>query len=107
VLTKPGGMTTSEVMVMGKPMVLLAPAPGKEEVQAERLAADGVAIYEQDPQRAVQAALQVIADAEVQQRMLAAVGKRAHPDAAREVAASLARAARESAKTSSSWESRK
>lgn len=99
VLTKPGGMTTAEVLVMQRPMVLLAPAPGKEEVQAERLAAAGVALYERDPQRAVEAALQLMADSAAQQRMLAAASELRHPDAARELAARLVRAASESAAT--------
>lgn len=88
-------------------MVLLAPAPGKEEVQAERLAAAGAAIYEQNPQRAVDAALQVMADEGLQQRMIAAARKLAHPGAARELAARISRAARESAAADSFLPGRK
>ncbi|MBL8634221.1 MAG: UDP-N-acetylglucosamine 2-epimerase [Myxococcales bacterium] len=106
VMTKPGGMTTTEVLVMEKPMILLAPAPGKEEVQAERLTAAGVALYERDPHLAIEAALRVMSDEAQKQRMTAATQALRRPDAAREVAALLAQAARNSAASLSSHTSR-
>lgn len=98
VLTKPGGMTSSEVLVMGNPMVILSPCPGKEEVQAERLARAGVAIYEKTPQAAVSAALRVLTDPVEQARVKAAVERVRRPDAGQKIATALiaaARAARE------------
>ncbi len=35
VITKPGGMTTSECVVLGKPIVAIQPIPGQEEYNAE------------------------------------------------------------------------
>lgn len=48
VITKPGGLTCSEILALGKPMVLLNPCPGMEEHQAERLTETGVCFSTQD-----------------------------------------------------------
>ena len=44
VVTKPGGLTTSESLVSGLPLVLINPIPGQEEENAEFLVRNGVAI---------------------------------------------------------------
>ena len=41
---KPGGLTVSEVLVTGLPMVIIAPIPGQEERNSDHLLEDGVAI---------------------------------------------------------------
>ena len=43
-VTKPGGVTTSECCAMGTPMVLLRPVPGQELCNAEYLTAHGAAV---------------------------------------------------------------
>ena len=43
VITKPGGLSTSECLVMGLPMVLINPIPGQEEHNASYLLQEGVA----------------------------------------------------------------
>ena len=43
VITKPGGLSTSECLVMGLPMVLINPIPGQEERNASYLLQEGVA----------------------------------------------------------------
>lgn len=45
VVTKPGGLTTTESLVSGLPMVLINPIPGQEEENAEFLENAGVAIW--------------------------------------------------------------
>jgi processive 1,2-diacylglycerol beta-glucosyltransferase len=42
-LTKPGGITSAEALAMGLPLLLLAPLPGQEEENAERLIEMGAA----------------------------------------------------------------
>jgi processive 1,2-diacylglycerol beta-glucosyltransferase len=49
VITKPGGLSTSECLVMGVPMVLVNPIPGQEERNADFLLQEGVAIRADDP----------------------------------------------------------
>ncbi len=43
VITKPGGLSTSECLVMGIPMLLINPIPGQEERNASYLLQEGVA----------------------------------------------------------------
>ena len=45
VITKPGGLTTSECMVSNKPMLIINPIPGQEEENAEFLVSHGVAFW--------------------------------------------------------------
>ncbi len=43
-ITKPGGLTTSECLAMGVPMILNSPIPGQEERNADYLLEQGVAL---------------------------------------------------------------
>lgn len=45
VITKPGGLTTSEALVSGDPLILINPIPGQEEENAEFLVRNNVAIW--------------------------------------------------------------
>lgn len=47
-VTKPGGLTTSECLAMGLPMVLNAPIPGQEERNADFLLEQGAALKASD-----------------------------------------------------------
>ncbi|MFP5390977.1 MAG: MGDG synthase family glycosyltransferase [Gammaproteobacteria bacterium] len=44
VITKPGGLTTSECLAMGLPMIVNSPIPGQEERNADHLLEQGVAL---------------------------------------------------------------
>ncbi|PWF49326.1 MGDG synthase family glycosyltransferase [Massilia glaciei] len=44
IVTKPGGLITSESLAMGLPMILIAPIPGQEEHNANYLLEQGVAL---------------------------------------------------------------
>ena len=44
IVTKPGGLTTSESMAKGLPMVIVNPIPGQEQRNAEFLVNQGVAV---------------------------------------------------------------
>lgn len=45
VVTKPGGLTTTETLACGLPMVIINPIPGQEEENAEFLVSNGVAVW--------------------------------------------------------------
>ena len=45
VITKPGGLTTTESLVSGLPIVIINPIPGQEEENAEFLVRNGLAIW--------------------------------------------------------------
>ncbi|MDZ4816109.1 MAG: glycosyltransferase [Verrucomicrobiota bacterium] len=44
VITKPGGLTTSEVLAKGKPMIIIDPIPGQEQRNCEFLLENGAAL---------------------------------------------------------------
>ena len=48
-ITKPGGLSTSECLVAGLPMLLVNPIPGQEERNAAWLMQEGVALRADDP----------------------------------------------------------
>jgi processive 1,2-diacylglycerol beta-glucosyltransferase len=43
-ITKPGGLTTSECLAMGLPMIVVSPIPGQEERNADFLLENGAAL---------------------------------------------------------------
>ena len=45
VVTKPGGLTTTESLASGLPLIVINPIPGQEESNAEFLEKNGVAIW--------------------------------------------------------------
>jgi processive 1,2-diacylglycerol beta-glucosyltransferase len=48
-ITKPGGLTTTECLVMGLPMIVVSPIPGQEERNADYLLENGAAMKACDP----------------------------------------------------------
>lgn len=51
VVTKPGGLSTSEALGLGRPLLLTRPIPGHEEANARYLAAEGTVRLAPDPAR--------------------------------------------------------
>jgi processive 1,2-diacylglycerol beta-glucosyltransferase len=49
VITKPGGLSVSECLAKGKPMLLVSPIPGQEERNADYLLESGAAVKAVDP----------------------------------------------------------
>ncbi len=45
VVTKPGGLTTTESLLLDLPMVVINPIPGQEEENAEFLEEKGIAVW--------------------------------------------------------------
>jgi processive 1,2-diacylglycerol beta-glucosyltransferase len=87
VVTKPGGLSVSECLAKGKPMLLVAPIPGQEERNADYLLEAGAAIKAVDGATLAFKLSRLVSDP----RRLAALGEAAHktgtPHAAREVVA--------------------
>jgi len=51
VISKPGGVTTSEVLASGKPMIIIRPLPGQEASNTKYLTEKGAAIKLDNPRR--------------------------------------------------------
>ena len=49
VISKPGGLTSAEVLAMGRPLVIMDPIPGQEQRNGEYLMENGAAIRLVDP----------------------------------------------------------
>lgn len=84
-VTKPGGLTVSECLAFGLPMVLIAPIPGQEERNADYLMEHGVAVKAHDPVALEYKLGQLLAASERLARMRANMRGLGHAEAARAV----------------------
>jgi len=89
IVTKPGGLTTSEALAMGKPLFILDPIPGQEAANSdfllERGAAAKVNRIEDLPFR-----LEQLMGSTKLMRMARAARELGHPDAAQAVCRAIA-----------------
>jgi processive 1,2-diacylglycerol beta-glucosyltransferase len=85
VITKPGGLTTSECLAMGLPMVVYAPIPGQEERNADYVLEQGAALKAVDLISLEYRVLQLIAEPERLARMRESARRLGRPQAARSV----------------------
>ncbi len=81
-ITKPGGLSTSECLVMGLPMLLINPIPGQEERNADFLLQEGVAMRADDPVTLRYRLQNLLADPSAVARMRERALSLAKPDAA-------------------------
>ena len=89
VVTKPGGLTTTEILAKGRPMALVAPIPGQEQRNAEYLLEEGAAVRLYDVADAAHHLQRWLADPVRMRRMSALAQAIAKPFAAQEIAAKL------------------
>lgn len=89
IVTKPGGLTTTEILAKGKPMALVAPIPGQEQRNCEYLLEEGAAVRLYDVGDAAHHLEKWLGDKPRLQRMTAAARAIARPDAARDIARHL------------------
>lgn len=94
-VTKPGGLTTSEALAAGTPLVLVRPLPGQEERNAKYLVSHGAALRAARAGELVRAIDTVLAGGEPARRLREAAALLAHPDAAERVAARVVGLARD------------
>jgi len=89
IVTKPGGLTTSEALAMGKPLFILDPIPGQEAANSdfllERGAAAKVNRIEDLPFR-----LEQLMGSRKLKEMARAARKLGHPNAAQDVCREIA-----------------
>ena len=93
-ITKPGGLSTSEALAVGVPLVLLKPLPGQEERNARYLVSRGAALRATRSGDLARVVDSVLHDEGVARRLRASAAQVAHPEAAERVAARIAELAR-------------
>jgi processive 1,2-diacylglycerol beta-glucosyltransferase len=85
-VTKPGGLTTSEALARGLPMVLVHPIPGQEQRNADALLEAGVAVRANNVEALAWKVDALLAEPQRLEAMRAAARKAARPDAAQKIA---------------------
>ncbi len=86
---KPGGLTSSECMASGLPMVIVSPIPGQEERNSNHLLEQGVAVRCNDVVTLTFKLDQLLADPDRLQRMRANTRHLGRPDAAQTIVQTL------------------
>ncbi len=86
VVTKPGGLTTSECLALGKPTVFYEAAPGQESANAAHVVALGGGVLGGDPAGTARATVALVRDSAARGALAAAARRGARPHAALEVA---------------------
>ena len=89
IVTKPGGLTTTEILAKGKPMALVAPIPGQEQRNCEYLLEEGAAVRLYDVGDAAHYLEKWLEDEARMKRMSSAARAIARPDAAKTIATAL------------------
>ncbi len=89
IVTKPGGLTTTEILAKGKPMALVAPIPGQEQRNCEYLLEAGAAVRLYDVGDAAYYLEKLLTDPVRMKRMAEAACGIARPEAARDIARAL------------------
>jgi processive 1,2-diacylglycerol beta-glucosyltransferase len=84
-ITKPGGLSTSECLAMGLPMLLVNPIPGQEERNAAWLIQEGAALRADDPDTLQFRLQRLLSDRHKLEAMRTRARTLAKPFAAREV----------------------
>jgi processive 1,2-diacylglycerol beta-glucosyltransferase len=86
VVTKPGGLTTSECMARGVPMLIVSPIPGQEMRNADLLLEEGAAVKANSLALITMKVGELVDDAPRLERLAAATQRLARPHAARDIA---------------------
>lgn len=89
IITKPGGLTVSECLACGLPMVLTSPIPGQEALNAQFLIEHRLAVNVLNGEDAAQTAIGLLEDHETIERMRSQARIYAKPDAALVIARAL------------------
>lgn len=86
IITKPGGLTASEALVLQVPLVLFQPLPGQEMDNARFLTQRQAAVWPQDYEELRQVVAALLADEAFRRQLLQGAAQLRRPDAARVVA---------------------
>jgi processive 1,2-diacylglycerol beta-glucosyltransferase len=90
-VTKPGGLTTSEALAVGLPLVVANAIPGQETRNATMLFEEGAALSGENPHTVGPRVARLLANPDRLAAMRRSAGRLGRPEAARDVAAELGR----------------
>lgn len=79
IITKPGGLSTSEAMAKGLPIILANPIPGQEERNLEFMQSNGVAMSLSDEFTADKAVHELICNPDVKEKLIENINRLAKP----------------------------
>ena len=85
VVTKPGGLTTTESLVSHLPMVIINPIPGQEEKNAKFLVKNGIAIWIKKDDNVIQTLTDLFSDPEKLETMKENTKKLAKPHSTEDI----------------------
>ncbi len=85
VISKPGGLTTSECLVSGLPMIIINPIPGQEEQNAEFLEKSGLAYWIKEDDNPLGVIFRVINNKEIMDILKQNVSKYANHNSTKEI----------------------
>lgn len=88
-ISKPGGMTTSEALARQLPIVIVNPIPGQEAYNARFLLSQGAAVQAGSPETVRQTVRDLLENADLLARLRRRAGELAHPRAASDIAGLL------------------
>jgi processive 1,2-diacylglycerol beta-glucosyltransferase len=86
ILSKPGGVTTAEVLSMGLPMVIVKPIPGQEINNTNFLTQKGAAIQVDEPREAHKIIDELLGDKAKLEKLKSQALKIAKPNASLDIA---------------------
>jgi len=92
IVSKPGGLTSSEVLAKGKPMIVIDPIPGQEQRNCECLLEAGAALRLFEIEDAPYKIETLLADAPRRARMAQNARALGRPQAAAEIVADVVQA---------------
>ncbi|MBX5467928.1 MAG: glycosyltransferase [Firmicutes bacterium] len=93
VITKAGGLTVSEALALGRPLLLVRPVPGQEAGNAAWLSRQGAAVVATDSADVAQKALALLKDPQRLAGLAQASARLGRPQAALDIARSMAQLA--------------
>lgn len=85
VISKPGGLTTSECLVCGLPMIVINPIPGQEEQNAEFLENSNLAYWIKDDDNPLGVIFKVITNKDILNSLRQSVSKFAGRNSTKEI----------------------
>jgi processive 1,2-diacylglycerol beta-glucosyltransferase len=90
-ITKPGGITVSESLAIGLPLIFIEPIPGQEEANADYVVEQWAAVKARNVSSLIYKRQHLVKDPERLESMSRRASDISHPDAARHIVEEIAR----------------